>query len=482
MFLNAATLQYSNKALKNDLMYFQHVYDKTLAQASYFIGCQKAGVAAVIDPKRDIDTYLEIAKQNNMQITHVFETHIHADFLSGARELAAVTGAKMYLSDEGGEGWQYEFAHEGLKHGQQLMVGNLKIEVLHTPGHTPESISFLLTDTPASKEPVMLFTGDFVFVGDIGRPDLLEKAAGMVGTQDKGAEQMYQSINLFANLPEFIQVWPGHGAGSACGKALGAVPSTTVGYEKKRNWAFSYGTNKAGFIDFLLTDQPEPPKYFAKMKELNKVDRPLLTEVPTIKELSKSDLNAATAKGIKLIDTRNKQDFEKGFIEGSINIQGNNSFSTWMGWFVTYNEPFILVANPSQMDDLTRKLMRIGLDNMYGFVDAAKINELSDAPLLTSTMVNINDVKANTKAEVIDLRGVAEYNSGHIAGATNVFVGTLLQNLDKVPKDKPVIIHCQGGDRAAIGYSLLVKEGYTNVSNYSPGMNEWIKERQAVVS
>jgi hydroxyacylglutathione hydrolase len=463
-------------------MYFQHVYDKTLAQASYFIGCQKAGVAAVIDPKRDIDTYLEIAKQNNMQITHVFETHIHADFLSGARELAAVTGAKMYLSDEGGEGWQYEFAHEGLKHGMELMVGNLKIEVLHTPGHTPESISFLLTDTPASSEPVMLFTGDFVFVGDIGRPDLLEKAAGMVGTQDKGAEQMYQSINLFANLPEFIQVWPGHGAGSACGKALGAVPSTTVGYEKKRNWAFSYGTNKAGFIDFLLTDQPEPPKYFAKMKELNKVDRPLLTEVPTIKELSKSDLKAATAKGIKLIDTRNKQDFEKGFIEGSINIQGNNSFSTWTGWFVTYNEPFILVANPSQMDDLTRKLMRIGLDNIYGFVDAAKINELSDAPLLTSTMVNISDVKANTTAEIIDLRGVAEYNSGHIAGATNVFVGTLLQNLAKVPKDKPVIIHCQGGDRAAIGYSLLVKEGYTNVSNYSPGMNEWIKEGQAVVS
>ena len=463
-------------------MYFQHVYDKTLAQASYFIGCQKAGVAAVIDPKRDVDTYLEIAKQNNMQITHIFETHIHADFLSGSRELAAVTGAKMYLSDEGGEGWQYEFAHEGLKHGQQLMVGNLKIEVLHTPGHTPESISFLLTDTPASKEPVMLFTGDFVFVGDIGRPDLLEKAAGMVGTQDKGAEQMYQSINLFANLPEFIQVWPGHGAGSACGKALGAVPSTTVGYEKKRNWAFSYGTNKAGFIDFLLTDQPEPPKYFAKMKELNKVDRPLLTEVPTIKEMTAAELKAAMDKGVKLIDTRNKLDFEKGFIEGSINIQGNNSFATWMGWFVNYNEPFILLAAPSQMDDLTRKLMRIGLDNILGFVDAAKISELANGALSTSKMVSISDVKANTTAQVIDLRGAAEFNAGHIAGATNVFVGTLLQNLAKVPKDKPVIIHCQGGDRAAIGYSLLVKEGYTNVSNYSPGINEWIKEAQPLVS
>ena len=164
-----------------------------------------------------------------MQITHIFETHIHADFLSGSRELAAVTGAKMYLSDEGGPGWEYEFEHEGMKHMSEVMVGNLKIQVLHTPGHTPESISFLLTDTPASKEPVMLFTGDFVFVGDIGRPDLLEKAAGMVGTQNKGAEQMYQSINLFADLPDFIQVWPGHGAGSACGKALGAVPSTTVG-------------------------------------------------------------------------------------------------------------------------------------------------------------------------------------------------------------------------------------------------------------
>lgn len=463
-------------------MYFQHVYDKTLAQASYFIGCQKAGIAAVIDPKRDIDTYLEIAKQNNMQITHIFETHIHADFLTGSRELAAVTGAKMYLSDEGGEGWEYEFAHEGLKHGTEVMVGNLKIEVLHTPGHTPESISFLLTDTPASKEPVMLFTGDFVFVGDIGRPDLLEKAAGMVGTQDKGAEEMYQSINLFANLPEFIQVWPGHGAGSACGKALGAVPSTTVGYEKKRNWAFSYGTNKAGFIDFLLTDQPEPPKYFAKMKELNKVDRPLLTEVPTIKEMTAAELKAAMDKGVKLIDTRNKQDFEKGFIGGSINIQGNNSFATWMGWFVNYNEPFILLAAPSQMDDLTRKLMRIGLDNIHGFVDAAKINELTNGTLSTSTMVSISDVKANTTAQVIDLRGAAEFNSGHIAGATSVFVGTLLQNLAKVPKDKPVIIHCQGGDRAAIGYSLLVKEGYTNVSNYSPGINEWIKEGQPLVS
>ncbi len=202
-------------------MYFQHIYDKSLAQASYFIGCQKAGVAAVIDPRRDVDTYIEIAKQNNMKITHIMETHIHADFLSGARELAALTGAKMYLSDEGGPDWQYEFDHVGLKNGNEFMVGNLKFEVIHTPGHTPESISFLLTDTPASPDPVMIFTGDFVFVGDIGRPDLLEKAAGMKGTQDIGAHQMFNSISKFNKLPDYIQVWPGHGAGFGLRQSIG---------------------------------------------------------------------------------------------------------------------------------------------------------------------------------------------------------------------------------------------------------------------
>lgn len=185
-------------------MLFEHVYDKSLAQASYFIGCQVKGEAIVIDPQRDIDVYLELAKANNMKITKVTETHIHADFLSGSRELVAATGAEIYLSDEGGEDWQYEFPHIGLKHNDKIKLGNLTFEVLHTPGHTPESISFLLTDHPASNETVMVFTGDFVFVGDIGRPDLLEKAAGLIGTQDKGAKQMYDSIQRFAELPNHI--------------------------------------------------------------------------------------------------------------------------------------------------------------------------------------------------------------------------------------------------------------------------------------
>jgi hydroxyacylglutathione hydrolase len=218
------------------------------------------------------------------------------------------------------------------------------------------------------------------------------------------------------------------------------------------------------------------------MKELNKVNRPLLTEVPKIKELTGADLKAALDSGIKLIDTRNKMDFQNGFIPGSINIQGNNAFATWMGWFVSYEEKFILIAEASQVDDLTRKLMRIGLDNIFGFVDSSKISQVYTGSLQKSNMVTIDTVKANTTAEIIDIRGVAEFNSGHIAGAKNVFVGTLLQNLNHIPKDKPVIIHCQGGDRAAIGYSLLIKEGYTNIANYSGGINEWVKEQQPIVS
>ena len=456
-------------------MFFQHVYDKSLAQASYFIGCQAKGEAIVIDAQRDIDVYLEIAKLNNMKITHITETHIHADFLCGSRELAAVTGAQMYLSDEGGADWQYAFPHIGLKHGDKINVGNLTLEVLHTPGHTPESISFLLTDHPATDKPVMVFTGDFVFVGDIGRPDLLEKAAGLIGTQEKGAKQMYESIQRFAALPEYVQVWPAHGAGSACGKALGAVPSSTVGYEKIRNWAFQYEDDEAGFIKYLLEGQPEPPKYFAMMKHLNKVNRTLLVEVPKHPKLSKEQFLTAYHNGLKVIDTRNKTDFAKGFIPGSINIQGNNSFSTWAGWLLNYQEQFILVAYDNQMEDLTRKLMRIGLDNIYGYI--SDVNDL-DLELETEDIIDIEEFKSyigNPNVQIVDVRGLTEYQTYHVEGADHVFVGTLPDNLDKFNKDKQIVIHCQSGDRATIAQSLLAKNGFKNVKNYSAGMKEWME-------
>lgn len=331
----------------------------------------------------------------------------------------------------------------------------------------------------------MLFTGDFVFVGDIGRPDLLEKAAGILGTKEAGAKEMYKSIARFNSLPDYVQVWPGHGAGSACGKALGAVPSTTVGYEKVRNWAFQYPNNEAGFVKYLLEDQPEPPAYFAMMKKLNKVDRPLLTAVPKLKKLTPQEFKAAFDKGTKLIDTRNKVDFASGFIPGSLNIQGNNSFATWAGWFLNYNEPFILVVSETQLEDVTRKLMRVGLDNVLGYVEGVTHWLDLGGQLEKAQVISLDEFKqlrSNENIQLIDVRGETEYKAGHIQDAENIFVGTLGKNLDKLAKDKQVVIHCQGGDRTAIAYSFLYKNGFRNVKNYSAGMNEWVNKGNPVVT
>lgn len=462
-------------------MFFQHIYDKSLAQGSYIIGCQATGEAIVIDAKRDINVYLEIAKQNKLRITHITETHIHADFLCGSRELAFATGAKMYLSDEGGSDWQYEFEHIGVTNGDIIKVGSLSLEVMHTPGHTPESISFLLTDHPAIDEPVMIFTGDFVFIGDIGRPDLLEKAAGLIGTKEIGAKQMYQSLKKFAALPEFVQVWPAHGAGSACGKALGAVHNSTVGYEKIRNWAFQFNEDEQGFIDFLLADQPEPPKYFAMMKHLNKVNRPLLVEVPKHSKLSKEQFISAYEKDIKVIDARSKFDFAKAFLPNSINIQGNNSFATWAGWLLNYQEQFILVCDETQIEDLTRKLMRIGLDNVYGYI--SDVNEM-DLQLASSELIDINQLKSylgKENVQLIDVRGQSEYKAGHIQGAEHIFVGTLQDNLERISRENQIVIYCQAGDRSAIAASLLSRNGYTNIKNYTGGMQDWLAHNQNTI-
>lgn len=459
-------------------MYFEHVYEKGLAQASYFIGCQASGEALVIDPKRDIDTYLQIAERENMRITKITETHIHADFLSGSRELAQATGAEILLSDEGGKDWEYQYKHTGLKDGDTFTVGNLKIEVMHTPGHTPEHISFLLTDGAASTAPIMIFTGDFVFVGDIGRPDLLEKAAGISGTMEAGAKQMFQSIKKFKALPDYIQVWPGHGAGSACGKSLGAVPSSTVGYEKMVNWALNINDEEE-FVKQLLDGQPEPPKYFAMMKKLNKIGPEILGGVPHPGRMTLNQFKEAVEKNIKIVDTRDKLSFAGGHVPGSINIQDNSAFSTWAGWMLSYEEPFILIAPDHRIEDLTKKLIRIGFDNVYGYLPnmdawANAGNELETLNQITcselSRMIERNEV------QVIDVRGVSEYKAGKINGAENIHVGYLSNNLDRIDKEKPVVVHCQTGDRSAIAASYLLNQGFDNVINLTGGYAAWVNE------
>src|SRR5215208_2616418 len=261
-------------------MFLRRFYDEQLAQASYLLGCQATGEALVVDPNRHVEPVLAAAAAEGLRITHVTETHIHADFISGARELAERAGARLLLSGEGGEAWRYRYAAdaaaETLCDAGRFMVGRVAVVVRHTPGHTPEHLMFVVTDTASATEPMGALTGDFLFVGDVGRPDLLERAAHVAGTAETSARQLFRSLRRLEPLPDWLQVWPGHGAGSACGKALGAVPQTTLGYERRFNWAFGVADEEA-FVRAVLAGQPEPPPYFAEMKRINR-DGPRVLE------------------------------------------------------------------------------------------------------------------------------------------------------------------------------------------------------------
>ena len=456
-------------------MFFERVYEKDLAHASYIIGCQETKEAIVIDPKRDVDTYLDIANREKLIITHITETHIHADFLSGSRELASATGAEIYLSDEGGKDWQYQFDHIGLSDGDEIKIGNILLKVLHTPGHTPEHISFILTDTPASREPSMIFTGDFIFVGDVGRPDLLEKAAGIEGTMIEGARQMFQSIKKFKLLPDYIQIWPAHGAGSACGKALGAVPNSTIGYEKLSNWALRID-NEQEFIEVLLEGQPEPPKYFSEMKKQNKIGPKILGSIPTPAKLSNDKFDRIINNGHIIVDTRDKISFAKGHLPGSLNIQDNNSFSTWAGWMLEYNKPIILVAPDDRIDPLTRSLNRIGFENISSYIDESSVLNNIDFPNSTLKTITAEELQNNiSRYQIVDVRGNSEFKTGRIPGSINIHAGELKKNLAKLDPDKKIVLHCESGDRSSIACSFLTKYGLEEVYNLESGINGWIK-------
>ncbi len=461
-------------------MFFKQVYEKGLAQASYIVGCQATGEAIVIDPKRDIDTYLQIAEEEKLRITNITETHIHADFLSGSRELAAATGAELYLSGEGGNDWQYQFQHHALHDGDEFRIGNLKFQVMHTPGHTPEHISFLLTDLPAGDFPVMLFTGDFVFVGDVGRPDLLEKAAGIKGTQVAGARQMFESLKKFKALPDYIQVMPGHGAGSACGKALGAVPSTTVGYERLANWALKIEDEET-FVSELLAGQPEPPAYFAMMKKLNKTGPAVLGALSQPRKLSVAEFEYARRSGVRIIDTRDKLSFAGGHVPGSINIQDNKAFSTWAGWILEYEKPFVLVAPEHRIGDLSKALLRIGLDGMEGYIDNLDRFTNAGRELEVMNQLTVNDLDAHRESYlVLDVRGYSEYAAGHIPGAMNIHAGHIERSLDDLPRQAQIAVHCASGDRSAIAASVLAAHGFTNIHNVTGGFAEWSRQWKPV--
>ncbi len=458
-------------------MLLKRIYDINLAQASYLIGCAATGEAIVVDPNRDIDQYIRIATEEGLHVTHVTETHIHADFVSGSRELAHRTGAQLLLSDEGDADWKYAFAADAgarlLHGGDEFMVGNLKFKVMHTPGHTPEHISFLVTDTPATDKPMGAITGDFIFVGDVGRPDLLEKAAKIADTMEAGARTLFASLERFKKLPGYLQIWPGHGAGSACGKALGSVPFSTLGYEKIANWGLATESEDE-FVRMVLDGQPEPPKYFAQMKRINKEGPSFLGTYRRPSILSSSELATVLREGGTVIDTRPADSFAKMHTPGTINIPLNKSFSTWAGWLVAFDTDFYLIADAGRIDQAVRDLNMIGLDRVAGYFETDAVTGTHDTSAVPQIDASVlADRLGGDEVTVIDVRGEAEWEAFHIPGSINIPVGYLADRIDEIPYSKPIVVQCQSGGRSAIAASVLRARGVEDVTNLSGGIVAW---------
>ncbi|MEM9952741.1 MAG: rhodanese-like domain-containing protein [Chloroflexota bacterium] len=454
-------------------MLLKYFYDKELAQASYMVGCSATGEALIIDPSRDVQPYLDAASDEGLAITHVTETHIHADYVSGTRELASQTGATIYLSDMGDADWKYGFADEGIRlhDGDVFMVGNIKVEVLHTSGHTPESISFIITDTATADQPMGIFTGDFLFVGNIGRPDLLEESAGIMGTRELGARQQFANVQRFKDLPDYLQIFPGHGAGSACGKGLGSIPSTTLGYEKLFNPAFQIDDEDT-FVEWLLDGQPEAPKYFAQMKKVNKIGPTLLKELEQPKVLSADDFQNLLALGAQIIDIRSSSIVANSFVEGTLHIPASSQkFSTYVGWFLDYDQPLYLISTADRIQDDVRRLRAIGADNIAGYLPAELVDSTATIPQLTPEQVQNQMHKPNLF--VIDVRGQSEHHDARIAGTVNYPMGFIKRYVDDLPHNTPIITQCASGTRSQIVASWLKSHNFTNVSNLSGGIQGW---------
>lgn len=453
-------------------MFVKRFFESSIAQASYMIGCQSAGEAIVIDANRDVDQYIAVAADEGLRITHVTETHIHADYVSGSRELAQKTGASLELSDEGDRDWKYQFPHaRKLKHGDRITIGNITLDVVHTPGHTPEHITFLVTDGAAADRPIAAITGDFVFVGDVGRPDLLERAANIKGTMEAGARTLWKSLQAFAAQDDWLQIWPGHGAGSACGKGISAIPSSTLGYEKRFNWAFNV-KSEHDFVTKVLEGQPEPPKYFAKMKRINKEGPAILGQFHIPSPLDAAKLPELLARQALVIDTRPASEYAAGHLPGTINIPFNSSFVTWAGWLVEGDE-FYLIADAAtakaRLGELARSLALIGFDRVSGYFDAS----VAAGPA-TVRQIDVRELSERLKdVTVVDVRSANEWASSRIGGAVHVPLGYLADRTAELPRERPIVVQCQSGARSSIAASVLERLGVTNVMNLSGGMSAW---------
>ena len=465
-------------------MLFRLVYDDVLAAATYLIGCQKTGEAIIFDPERDVDRYIELAESHGLRIVAISETHIHADFLSGSRELAERIGAHLYLSDNGGPDWSYtwldkktgggSYDHTLLKHNDTFSVGNIEFRALHTPGHTPEHLCFLVTDRGSgADEPMGIISGDFVFVGDLGRPDLLETAAGIQGVKESSARLLHESALKFLDLPEHLQVWPAHGAGSACGKALGAVPQSTVGYEIRHNPALKLAPDQGAFVESILEGQPEPPMYFARMKHDNRDGPAVLGALPTPATIDAANL--LELDDVTVIDARPWPAFRDGHLPGSISAPPEDLLANVVGSYVDPDQDICLIAPHAMVDHLVRVLVRIGIDRIKYHATPEELDKaLAQTTPAISREVNVAAAQqARDRGDLIlDVRSAGEHAAGHVPGSVNIAYTRLPDRLDELPGDKTILIHCATGVRSARATAYLQTQGYDAV-NVAGGFVAW---------
>jgi hydroxyacylglutathione hydrolase len=451
----------------------RQITDDHLAQNTYLIGCQQTGEAIVIDPQRDVERYIEAAAKENLRLVAATETHVHADFLSGVRELAQrVPGIRILLSADGGPEWQYQWpAVDGidatlLKDGDTFSIGRIEMRAWHTPGHTPEHMSFVVTDHGGgASEPMGVASGDFVFVGDLGRPDLLETAAGVAGNREPSAERLYESATEFLRLPDFMQVWPGHGAGSACGKALGAIPTTTVGYERRFSPAIAEAVRGSKpFVDFILSGQPEPPLYFARMKKLNLAGPPVLGGIPSPGRLDARHLVDA-AKTAQVIDTRkDRKAFMAEHVAGAFYAPFDKSFPTVVGSLVDPARPVVLLIDEAEVAAAVRDLIRIGYDHIAGWSPSDGLAAFLEAGGRTEKIESIDFAEFESRRQagpitVLDVRGAGEYEARHVPGAMNIPHTRLRAANPVFPSSGPVYVHCAAGVRSAVSAAYLAAKG-----------------------
>lgn len=462
-------------------MILRHIYTTALAQASYLVGDPVTGEALVVDPTRDIDQYLALAAGDGLRVTAVAETHIHADFVSGARELAARAGARLYLSAAGFGGSPYAYAADAgaipLRDGDRIALGDVRLDVLHTPGHTPESLSFLVTDAAGANGPMGILTGDCVFVGDVGRPDLLETAAGVAGAAAEGAHALFHSLQRVRRLPDYAQVWPGHGAGSACGRALGAVPQSTVGYETRFNWAFAV-PDEDDFVREVLDGQPEPPPYFARMKRVNAEGPRPAGALPPPARLRADQLAGALAAGTVVVDLRPGSAYAAGHVPGALNLPLGGAFLSWAGWLLPDDRPLGLVGEEGPVDDAARQLRLIGLDTIVGAWTPAEVAtwEAGGSALARVERIDaghLRDLLARDEIALVDVRAPEEYAVGHISGSRNIPLGHLAERLGEIPAGRPLVVQCQGRTRSAIAASVVGAYRRDPIIDFSGGFMAW---------